>query len=135
VQHAFNHTRLLCAHTRGPLLAGEQMHNRNDSVHCNHVLYVIVTCVGYRWCVPPGAGPAGIIIEVFKGKQSRSSNVQPLLTHTGWYVMQHMHAAVEHSSIENMRAPERWALWRSKERPSWCVCVMACLHRATLSQQ
>jgi hypothetical protein len=57
---------------------------------------------------------------VFEGKQQpRSSNVQPLLTHTGWYVMQRMHAALEHSSLGGMRAATRWAMWKGKEWPSW----------------
>ena len=41
-----------------------------------------------RWRVPPGAGPAGITIEVFEGSNLPADNTEPLLKHTGWYKMQ-----------------------------------------------
>lgn len=45
--------------------------------------------VACRWRVPPGAGPAGIIVDVFRGKvPPLAADAQPLLTHEAWYVMQ-----------------------------------------------
>lgn len=39
--------------------------------------------------MPPGAGPAGIVIQVFKGSSlPTAADAQPLLEHTGWYAMQ-----------------------------------------------
>lgn len=50
---------------------------------------VIVSPCAARWCVPPGAGPAAIHIEVFNGPNlPRAASAKPLLTYTGWFAMQ-----------------------------------------------
>lgn len=44
----------------------------------------------HRWRLPPGAGPAAVIIEVYAGNTlpPAADAQQPLLQHRGWYAMQ-----------------------------------------------
>lgn len=112
----------------------------------------MLCCRNYRWSAPPGAGPVGIIIDVFSGRSlPQAADAQPLLTRTGWYRMQvgctvQSHAALglallilsgasaglgSTANIYNAGCCAQWLLYASKVAEA---CKWAQIHTVVLQR-